>query len=206
MREWSCAPPSRGMSSPCHHRFGTLGCEGEHFFTNFLRTIHSSLMTAAVQLECEYPGVNRPPHRKVPLPEPPSQFGNIVPGVYTPVLAKHSKHFSLEDSLAIGVDRMQRNFEPLKQQVEEWQAMQLSTVSSKLLIYQAFIEDELGFPKHLARRVHELYFQPVHEEFKPRTMWSLSNAFTSAFKELEPIPQYKATAKLAGFLQAVRPQ
>jgi hypothetical protein len=35
-------------------------------------------------------------------------------------------------------------------------------------------------------------------------MWSLSNAFTSAFKELEPIPQYKATAKLAGFLQAVR--
>jgi len=35
-------------------------------------------------------------------------------------------------------------------------------------------------------------------------MWSLSNAFTSAFKELEPIPQYKATAKLAEFLQAVR--
>ena len=35
-------------------------------------------------------------------------------------------------------------------------------------------------------------------------MWSLSNAFTSAFKELEPIPQYKATAKLAGFLQSVR--
>jgi hypothetical protein len=30
-------------------------------------------------------------------------------------------------------------------------------------------------------------------------------AFTSAFKELEPIPQYKATAKLAGFLQSVRP-
>ena len=53
--------------------------------------------------------------------------------------------------------------------------------------------------------MHELYFQPVHEEFLARTMWSLSNAFTSAFKELEPIPQHKATAKLAGFLQAVRP-
>ena len=36
-------------------------------------------------------------------------------------------------------------------------------------------------------------------------MWSLSNAFTSAFNELDPILQYKATAKLAGFLQAVRP-
>ena len=49
----------------------------------------------------------------------------------------------------------------LKQQVEEWRAMQLSTASAKLLIYQAFIEEESGFPKHLARRVHELYFQPV---------------------------------------------
>jgi len=78
--------------------------------------------------------------------------------------------------------------------------------AAELLIYQAFIEDELEFPKHLAQRVHELCFQPVHEEFQARTMGSLSNAFTSAFKELEPIPQYKATAKLAGFLQSVRPK
>jgi len=33
-------------------------------------------------------------------------------------------------------------------------------------------------------------------------MWSLSNAFTSAFKDLEPIPQFKATARLASFLEA----
>jgi len=63
---------------------------------------------------------------------------------------------------------------------------------------KAFIEEVTSFPKHLARRVHELYFQPVHE----KCHWSLSNAFTSAFKELEPTPQYKATVKLAGFLQA----
>jgi hypothetical protein len=30
-------------------------------------------------------------------------------------------------------------------------------------------------------------FTPV--EFRPRTIWSLSHAFTSAFKELDPIPQ-----------------
>ena len=53
---------------------------------------------------------------------------------------------------------------------------------------------------HLDRRVHDLYFDPT-EEFRARTMWSLSNAFTSAFKELDPIPQFKATAKLAGFLE-----
>jgi hypothetical protein len=28
--------------------------------------------------------------------------------------------------------------------------------------------------------VHDLYFEPKYEEFRPRTIWSLSNAFTSA--------------------------
>jgi hypothetical protein len=118
------------------------------------------------------------------------------------VLAKHSKHFSLEDSLSVGVDRMQRNFEPMRQQVETWRAQQLSPAAAKLTIYRAFIEGDLEVPKHLARRVHDLYFTPVYPEFESRTMWSLSNAFTSAFKELDPIPQFRATAKLGQFLEA----
>ena len=61
---------------------------------------------------------------------------------------------------------------------------------------------KLEAPKHLARTVHGLYFEPKYEEFRPRTIWSLSNAFTSAFKELDPIPQCKATAKLGEFLEA----
>lgn len=46
-----------------------------------------------------------------------------------------------------------------------------------------------------------LYFEPEYEEFRSRTTWSLSNAFTSAFKGLEPIPQFGATAKLGEFLE-----
>ncbi|SPE36495.1 hypothetical protein SBA3_2440007 [Candidatus Sulfopaludibacter sp. SbA3] len=46
--------------------------------------------------------------------------------------------------------------------------------------------------------------RPTHPEFEPRTLWSLTNAFTSAFKDLEPLPQFQATAKLAGFLRAVQ--
>jgi len=124
-------------------------------------------------------------------------------GDFSPVLAKHSKHLSLEDTLSIGVDRMQRNFEPMRQQVESWRAQQMSAAVAKLTIYRAFIEGDLDVPRHLARRVHELYFNPQHEEFQPRTMWSLSNAFTSAFKELDPIPQFRGTAKLGGFLEVV---
>ena len=117
-------------------------------------------------------------------------------GDFTPVLAKHSKSFSLIDCISVGVDRMQRNFEPMRKQVEAWQRSELTDVTAKVVIYEAFVEGKLEAPKHLARTVHDLYFEPKYEEFRPRTIWSLSNAFTSAFKELEPIPQFKATAKL----------
>lgn len=123
-------------------------------------------------------------------------------GDFQPVLAKHSKNFSLTSALAIGVDLMQRNFDGMRMQVEAWRGSQLSEMTAKLIIYRAFVEADLEVPRHLARPVHDLYFNPKHDEFQPRTLWSLSNAFTSAFKELEPIPQFRATAKLAGFLQS----
>jgi hypothetical protein len=97
---------------------------------------------------------------------------------------------------------MQRTFEPMRQQAEHWRTQQLSAEAAKLTIYRAFVEGDLEVPRHLTRRVHDLYFNPQHEEFQPRTMWSLSNAFTSAFKELDPIPQFKATARLGEFLEA----
>jgi hypothetical protein len=43
------------------------------------------------------------------------------------------------------------------------------------------------------------------EEFHPRTGWSPSNAFTSALTKLDPIPQFKATAKPGAFLEMTIP-
>ena len=45
------------------------------------------------------------------------EYGNVAPGAFTPVLAQHSKSFSLIDCVSIGVDRRQRNFDPMRQQV-----------------------------------------------------------------------------------------
>jgi len=95
---------------------------------------------------------------------------------------------------------MQRNFELVRRQVEFWQKFELTDVTAKVVIYEAFMEGKLEAPT-LARTVHNLYFEPKYEEFRSRTIWSLSNAFTSAFKELDPIPQFKATAKLGQFLE-----
>ena len=62
------------------------------------------------------------------------------------------------------------------------------------------MEGKLEAPKHLARAVHDRYFHPKIRRM-PRTIWSLSDALTSVFKELDRIPQFKAMAKLVEFLE-----
>jgi hypothetical protein len=59
--------------------------------------------------------------------------------VFTPVLAKHSKSFSLIDCISGGADRMQRS--------------ELTDVTAKVVIYEALVEGRLEAPKHLARDV-----------------------------------------------------
>ena len=56
---------------------------------------------------------------------------------------------------------MQRNFEPMRKQVETWQRCELTDVTAKVVIYEAFVEGKLEAPKHLARTVHDLYFEPL---------------------------------------------
>ncbi len=56
--------------------------------------------------------------------------------------------------------------------IEAWRVSQLPDADVKIVIYRAFVEGELEAPKHLARRVHELYFDPRLADFAPRTMWS----------------------------------
>jgi hypothetical protein len=121
-------------------------------------------------------------------------------GDFTPVLYKHTRKLDLVEVISIGMDRIQRNFAPLRDQINGWQTRQLLNEEAKLLIYQAFIDRELPLPRHLMLKVHEHYFTPTYEAFRARTFWSLANAFTSAFKELKPVSQFALTAKLGTFL------
>ncbi|HVG29009.1 MAG TPA: hypothetical protein VM864_04745 [Pyrinomonadaceae bacterium] len=57
------------------------------------------------------------------------------------------------------------------------------------------------FPVKLMKTVHrEFFVSPSHAEFEQRTVWSLENAFTTAFKTLQPVRQYEMTARLGKFL------
>ena len=77
------------------------------------------------------------------------ELGNIVTGVFTPVLARHSKSFSLINCISVGVDRMQRNFEPMRKQVAGWQRSELMDVTAKVVIYEAFVEGRRKLPNIL---------------------------------------------------------
>lgn len=62
------------------------------------------------------------------------ELSNIVSSAFTSVLAKHSKSFDLFGRIWVGVDRMQRNFEPMRKQVENWQKSELTDVTAKVVI------------------------------------------------------------------------
>jgi hypothetical protein len=121
--------------------------------------------------------------------------------VFTPVPAKHSKSFSLIDRTSVGVEPHAKQLRTHAKTGRGWEESELTDVTAKVVIHGAFVEGKFEAPKHLARTVHDLYFEAKYDEFRSRTIWSLSNAFTSAFKELKPIPQFKATAKLGEFLE-----
>ena len=121
-------------------------------------------------------------------------------GDYAPVVRKHTKKVEIETILAVAVDQMQRNFEPMRRQIDFFKGCDLSDQRAKLIIYEAFFAGAAGLPKHLGTVVHRHYFEPIYPEFEPRTLWSLENAFTSAVKELEPVARLRAVGELAPFL------
>src|ERR1017187_5882120 len=72
---------------------------------------------------------------------------------------------------------MQRNFEPMRKQVEAWQKSELTDVTTKVVIYEAFVEGRLEAPKHLARTVRDLYFEPKYEILAAHNLESFQRVY-----------------------------
>jgi hypothetical protein len=125
-------------------------------------------------------------------------------GDFQAITRKHSKTLEaeLQDVLAVGVDRVQRQFEPMLAQVDAWRNHSLSDTQAKEIVYDAFVREAIDCPKHLMREVDSLYFEPKFDDFRPRTVYSLQNAFTSAFQKLDPIPMYRATSSAGEYFAA----
>lgn len=74
-------------------------------------------------------------------------------------LAKHAKSFNLVDTLSVGVNRLQRNFEPVQRHVKSWRQAQITDAPAKLAFYSAFVEGKLDAAKSLLSEIHRLYFE-----------------------------------------------
>lgn len=123
-------------------------------------------------------------------------------GDFTPVLAKHSKSLELADVISVGVDKMQRNFAGIQNNVLQMQQQFLSNDQAKLLLYESFLgKESLGLPMHLMREVAKEYFKPSYDAFNDPTLFSLSNAFTTVFKKLKPVAYFQQTARLGEFIE-----
>ncbi len=123
-------------------------------------------------------------------------------GDYTPLMKKHTKHFNLDDAYSLALDQMLRNFKPLTESIERWRATSLNDDQAKLHIYDAFYGPRATpLPKYLMQPTHDHYFIPRYEEFQPRNLWSLNNAFTSSIQQLEPIPQERARAAIGEYFK-----
>lgn len=120
-------------------------------------------------------------------------------GEYKPMLAKHSKNLDLIESVSIAVDRLQRGWKPIREMIDFKRNHQLTDGKARDMLYQLFTDGKL--PISLFRTTHkEFFIKPSYDEFKPKTLWSLENAVTTAFKKLNPISQYENTAKLGKFI------
>jgi hypothetical protein len=117
------------------------------------------------------------------------EFGNVVPGAFTPGLAKHSKSFSLIDFISVGVDRMQRTSIRCE---NKWMPGSEANSPMSPLRWSSMkrsLKADRSSQTRCGGTVRDLYFEPKYQEFCSRRIWSLSNAFTSASKELDSIPQ-----------------
>ena len=120
-------------------------------------------------------------------------------GDFNPMLQKHSKNLDLVESVSIAVDRIQRQWQPLRTAIDYKRNHFLNEDVARNMIYRLFTDYKL--PISLFRTVHkEFFIEPSYEEFREKTLWSFENAVTTAFKKLNPIRRYEQTARIGRFI------
>jgi hypothetical protein len=113
----------------------------------------------------------------------------MLAGDFSPLLAKHSKNFDVIEGVAMGIDRIQRGWKPLREQIDFKRETQLHHDGARLLVYKAFAQH--GLPVSLFNKVSKTL-----ENGETPTLWELENVFTDSFKSLKPVAQFQAATKL----------
>ena len=122
-------------------------------------------------------------------------------GDFTPFSYQHASKGEWRAVVALAVERVYLDLVALERHIRFWQQEVITERAVKEIIYDAFLTDQVA-PLSLMASVHAHYFKPHYPAFAPRTIWSLTNAFTSAFQALPPVAQFRATARFGAFLES----
>jgi hypothetical protein len=121
-------------------------------------------------------------------------------GDFAPFSYPHTRPGEWRAVVALAVEKVHLELAALERHIRFWQQEVLTEQAAKEIMYDAFLTYQVA-PLPLLARVHTHYFAPRYPAFAPRTIWSLTNAFTSAFQGLPPVAQFRATARFGAFLQ-----
>src|SRR6059058_4412624 len=89
---------------------------------------------------------------------------------------KHTSGLHLRTEINHAVLRFQDHFGRLTGEIANLKDRAVSDTDAKAILHDVFVEGIL--PIRLLPEASNLYFEPFVDEFKPRTAWSLHNAFT----------------------------
>lgn len=106
---------------------------------------------------------------------------------------RHTSGLNLMNELFKSMDEYERHYRKLKSEVESLKGYAMPDDMAKILMHDVFAKQIM--PVRLLPSVSTEYFatEQRHEDFAPRTAWSLLNAFTEVAKAMPLTTRIKAT-------------
>src|SRR5437899_3379090 len=95
---------------------------------------------------------------------------------------KHTSGLELRSELSTAVLRFREHFGRLTSEISSLKELPLTDAQAKAIIHDVFVQGIL--PIRFLPDASRLYFVPFLVDFRPRTSWSLHNAFTAVAKEI----------------------
>lgn len=115
----------------------------------------------------------------------------MLKGDFKVIAKKHTKNFNLEDAVCLAIDKVQKSFPELENQIRDWQNTPVEDDEARLFLYRCFVEAK--FPSRILPDVHEQYFQGE------KTLWALNNCVTGNLQALSPIKEIEWSAKFGTY-------
>lgn len=110
---------------------------------------------------------------------------------------KHTSGLDLFEELDEAVSNYEQHYHILKLEIGSLKSLPLADDQVKNIIYDLFAQEAM--PIRFFRDVAQEYFVPRHEDFSPRTAWSLLNAFTEVAKQMPMSTRIDATQEVSRY-------